>query len=440
MSITSIPTPQNIKISPRRRRISQYFQSAETASSLTLPELLQEAELELVDTTANTAVLMQERPTPIYSPFPMPGSWSRVNNPVLPFQQGRVDYAQWTIEDWQDLERCYKRLYKKRVRTSSLDKYVWTFDDSTEVIDNLCKLKRVSLGSLRDEWSRYVRVCDGWISANSPCSQTLRLRINTLHRKRKSNEESVDLPMIAASSRSPKRLKANDSSVVEYPATVPPAQKLKRLLSRGWRSVLQILEPPKRGESEESSNTAPTADSRIGDRVRQTLPGAFNPATPMTAKRIETPVRVPAAAATPQPSAMRQVTARRASVLARAKELNIAIQATQGEAVLPFQSQLTRSVSTPSTPRHVIPDASSRPIVSLPRRSLVSQEPSPSVKSMIKSFEKSFEEDESAHTGKTESPISHELRRLSSRRSVSGSSNLRKVLERSIGSANHDTL
>lgn len=96
---------------------------------------------------------------PVYSPFPMPGSWASINNGAgSPFQRGRIDCAQWTIEDWQELERCYKRLYKKRVRTSSVDKYVWTFEDGTEVIDNLCKLKRITKGELRDEWSRYVTI------------------------------------------------------------------------------------------------------------------------------------------------------------------------------------------------------------------------------------------------------------------------------------------
>lgn len=156
-----IATPENIKISPRRRRISQYFQSAEAASSLSLPELLQEAELELVDTTAqNVPMPAVKRSFPVYSPFPMPGSWSGINTGSgSPFRRGRIDCAQWTIADWQDLERCYKRLYKKRVRTSSANQYVWTFEDGTEVIDDLCKLKRITKAELRDEWSRYVRSC-----------------------------------------------------------------------------------------------------------------------------------------------------------------------------------------------------------------------------------------------------------------------------------------
>lgn len=158
----TLPLPENVKISPRRRRISQYFQSAETASSLSLPELLQEAELELVDTTAAnipTSSATKKGSTPLYSPFPMPGSWASINNGGgSPFQRGRIDCAQWTIEDWQDLERCYKRLYKKRLRTSSVNNYVWTFEDGTEVIDNLCKLKRITKDELRDEWSRYVGV------------------------------------------------------------------------------------------------------------------------------------------------------------------------------------------------------------------------------------------------------------------------------------------
>jgi hypothetical protein len=115
--------------------------------------------LELVDTTAQDVSITtaQKRSFPVYSPFPMPGSWAGVGNGASsPFQRGRINCASWTIEDWQDLERCYKRLYKKRVRTSSVDKYVWTFEDGTEVIDNLCKLKRITKAELRDEWSRYV--------------------------------------------------------------------------------------------------------------------------------------------------------------------------------------------------------------------------------------------------------------------------------------------
>ena len=152
-----MPTPENVKASPRRRRISQYFQSAETASTLTLPELLQEAELELVDNTAlelGATLSLATGAIPIYSPFPMPGSWSSINNPAASLLKGRINFNQWTIEDWQNLERCYKRIYKKKAKSDSQGKHMWNADDSIEVVHNLCKLKRIGMYELRDEWAR----------------------------------------------------------------------------------------------------------------------------------------------------------------------------------------------------------------------------------------------------------------------------------------------
>jgi hypothetical protein len=158
LSSVSLPTPENVKASPRRRRISQYFQSAETASSLTLPELLQEAELELVDNTAfdlrATLSSLTSGPAPVYSPFPMPGSWSSINPVMSGLSKGRINFGQWTIEDWQDLERCYKRIYKKKAKSDSHGKHMWNADDSTEVVNSLCKLKRIAVYELRDEWAR----------------------------------------------------------------------------------------------------------------------------------------------------------------------------------------------------------------------------------------------------------------------------------------------
>lgn len=247
---------------------------------------------------------------------------------------------------------------------------------------------------------------------------------------------------------------------------MPTSQKFKSLFSRGWKSVMKILEPVDRSAPTREPSTSSTdlTDTNtitvdLGLSVAshtETLPAvtptpkviarAPAPALNCTPQRAAPNVASPAPPLsdmrqiqTPQPSELRQVIARRASVLARAKQLNDAMQ---GQATPLVHSQLAQSSSTPLSGlrKNVIPDASSsRPIISLPRRSLVSQEASPSVKNMIQSFERSVDSDESPNSSKGESPVANELRRLSSRRSVSGKSSLREVLEKSMGGAKHDT-
>jgi hypothetical protein len=249
--------------------------------------------------------------------------------------------------------------------------------------------------------------------------------------------------------RSPKRLKANDLNVVEIPVPAVPAsssQRLKGLLSRGWRSVLQILEPSKSVDTtrvaEARSSTAPT---EMETAHRGTTAPIAKPHS-MASEResiTKTPVQsakvaTPAAPVNQHQTVMQEMTARRASVLARAKELENVLQRSTTESSA--RPQLNRSTSTTSSlvRRFATPDtSSSRPISSLPRRSLGSPQASPSVKNMIQSFERSFEKVETAHADKTDSPVSHELRRLSSRRSVSGKSSLREVLEAGMGGAKH---
>lgn len=252
--------------------------------------------------------------------------------------------------------------------------------------------------------------------------------------------------------------------------TMPTSHKFKSLFSRGWQSVMKILDPVDRSASTQqpsASSTDPTERHTV--TVDLGLPVASHPETlPAATPTPKVPGSAPAPAPgtalectpqraaldvtirapppsdmrqiqTPQPSELRQVIARRASVLARAKQLNDAVQ---GQATPLVQSQLARtsSASLSGFRKNLIPDASSsRPIISLPRRSLVSQESSPSVKNMIQSFERSFESDESPNSSKGESPVANELRRLSSRRSVSGKSSLREVLEKSMDGAKHDT-
>jgi hypothetical protein len=157
----SEPSKRNTRISPSKRRISQYFHSAEEASSLTLPELLQEAELELVDTSALDeqlpSVPTSQGSSTVYSPFPMPGSWSAIGrslNTPRYLQKGRINFSQWSIEDWKDLERCYKRVHKERLKTRDRNKESWGLEKSTEVVNRLCKLKGVLLADLREEWAR----------------------------------------------------------------------------------------------------------------------------------------------------------------------------------------------------------------------------------------------------------------------------------------------
>lgn len=283
------------------------------------------------------------------------------------------------------------------------------------------------------------------------CSETLLLRINTLHRKRKSATEDVaDSPVVSTTTtRSPKRLKANDLNAVEYPAPQAPvssSQRLKGLLSRGWRSVLQILEPSKTVETmqDTESRTKPPAHVEEDDR-ESTAPQSqalvaperesFAPIPVASAKIVNSVTQVGH-----QRVLTQEVTARRASVLARAKELEGVLQR-DATPVLP-RSQSHRSTSTTSSlaRRFATPDASSsRPILNMPRRRLGSPQASPSVKNMIQSFERSFEKDEAVDVGKTDSPVSQELRRLSSRRSVSGNSSLREVLEAGMGGAKHTT-
>ncbi|GHJ90231.1 hypothetical protein NliqN6_6633 [Naganishia liquefaciens] len=440
----SLPLPENVKASPRRRRISQFFQTAETASSLTPAELLQEAELELVDNTAlelGVTIPIDNGQIPMYSPFPMPGSWSSINNPPASLRKGRVNFGQWTIEDWQNLERCYKRIYKKKTKDDVKGKHMWNADDSTEVVHSLCKVKRIGIYELRDEWA----------------TETLLLRINTLHRKRKSASATVDDPLVfpTTTARSPKRLKANDLNVVECPEAAVPdssSRRLKSILSRGWRSVLQILEPARSaGAPKDPKLIIPSghAERDVQDSAAtesttpSSMPSDDHPQKSTQTSISTTPIAPRAVTSTvnqllrPDKSAM---SPRRASVLARAKELEGILQ--RDATPLPPRQQLQRSASSNSSVarRIVTADASSsRPILSLPRRSLGSSHGSPSVKSMIESFERSFEKDEYANSDKTDSPVSHELRRLSVRRSVSGKSSLREVLEASMGGAKHAT-
>ncbi|KAJ9107681.1 hypothetical protein QFC21_001141 [Naganishia friedmannii] len=445
------PSKRNSRISPSKRRISQYFHSAEEASSLTLPELMQEAELELVDTSALDEQLpksITQGLSTVYSPFPMPGSWSAIgrsinNGPHL--QRGRVDFSQWSIEDWKDLERCYKRVCKQKLTTRDRNKESWDLDNSTEVINRLCKLKGILAADLREEWA----------------SETLRLRINTLHRKRKAKDAAEQDQVITspAQSRSPKRQKASDSSFVARSANgtvVPTSKRFMHLLSRGWRSVLQFVEPPKTSYSVELNRRRPEAPvnditqskdvvtpamlqkSKIAlmnnEVINNNTPGATiqrdihvtypAPSTPLAIAR-------PAPLTGEQLSEARRSLKPRGSVLARAEILNSALKSTPAMPNLDFQ--LGRRTSSTSSHPRVIPDASSsRPIISLPRRSLISQEASPSVRNMIQSFEKSFEADESTSFEKDASPMIKELHRLSSRRSVSGRSRLRETLEQSI--------
>lgn len=221
------------------------------------------------------------------------------------------------------------------------------------------------------------------------------------------------------------------------------SQRLRGLLSRGWRSVLQILEPSKGVDQTPVAKVAssPAASERETEHRNTTAPAAKS--LPMASEResiAKIPVQ-PAKVMTPAPASQHQtvmhgMTARRASVLARAKELENVLQRSTTESVA--RPQLNRSTSTTSSlvRRFATPGASSsRPISSLPRRSLGSPQASPSVKNMIQSFERSFEKDETASANKTDSPVSHELRRLSSRRSVSGKSSLREVLEAGMGGA-----
>jgi hypothetical protein len=112
----------------------------------------------LVDNTAfdlrATLSSLTSGPAPVYSPFPMPGSWSSINPVMSGLSKGRINFGQWTIEDWQELERCYKRIYKKKAKSDSHGKHMWNADDSTEVVNSLCKLKRIAVYELRDEWAR----------------------------------------------------------------------------------------------------------------------------------------------------------------------------------------------------------------------------------------------------------------------------------------------
>jgi hypothetical protein len=247
--------------------------------------------------------------------------------------------------------------------------------------------------------------------------------------------------------RSPKRLKANDLNVVEIPVPAVPAsssQRLKGLLSRGWRSVLQILEPTKSAETTQVANSSTAPTERETEHQPTTAPIAKPHSMASERESItKTPVQsakvaTPAAPVNQHQTVMQEMTARRASVLARAKELENVLQRSTTESSA--RPQLNRSTSTTSSlvRRFATPDtSSSRPISSLPRRSLGSPQASPSVKNMIQSFERSFEKVETAHADKTDSPVSHELRRLSSRRSVSGKSSLREVLEAGMGGAKH---
>lgn len=230
---------------------------------------------------------------------------------------------------------------------------------------------------------------------------------------------------------------------------VSSSQRLKGLLSRGWRSVLQILEPAKNAESEQSSETNRSAPSAHAERAhRDSAPGetalinvqvqASAHASIARTLSASASVATSTMASLQRPDTPETASSRRASVLARAKELEDILQRDVTPS-LPRQ-QLQRSTSTTSSlaRRFATPDASSyRPILSLPRRSLGSSQGSPSVKSMIQSLERSLERDESTNPDKTESPVSHELRRLSSRRSVSGKSSLREVLEASMGGTKH---
>ncbi|KAJ9108554.1 hypothetical protein QFC19_002270 [Naganishia cerealis] len=456
----SASSTRNVMVSPAKRRISQYFHTAEEASSLTLPELLQEAELELVDTSAAIdAALPESLPqisSTVYSPFPMPGSWSAINSSLhnaQRLQKGRVDFSQWEIKDWKDLERSYKRIYKQKVKTGGRDRDSWNFQDSTEVINHLCKSRRIAPVNLCEEWT----------------SETLRLRINTLHRKRKAKDTLVsDLAITGTTlSRSPKRQKANGGSFVERPAQEASTSTSKRfihLISRGWRSVLQLVDAQEKPDSAELNQRQRKASHSDADRLQDTstttqFPESRN-AIPSeqvadrsevnaerdpsqvqaTLERPSTPLQTiePAPVIKNQPTELQLANRPRGSVLARAEILNSALKGTP--AVPSIDLQPSRSSSVSSNRPRVIPDASSfRPMISLSRRSLISQAQSPSVRNIIQSFEKSFEADESTSFERDGSPIVHELHRLSSRRSVSGRASLRETLERSIrGGAKSD--
>ncbi|KAJ9115918.1 hypothetical protein QFC22_005061 [Naganishia vaughanmartiniae] len=448
------PSKINSRISPSKRRISQYFHSAEEASSLTLPQLLQEAELELVDTSAlNEQVpsrLVTQGLSTVYSPFPMPGSWSaigrNINNARHP-QKGRVDFSQWSIEDWKDLERCYKRVYKQKLTSRDRNKESWDLGNSAEVIDRLCKLKGMVAADLRGEWA----------------SETIRLRINTLHRKRKA-ENGLESDLVntgSAQSRSPKRQKASDSSFVERSANgaaVPTSKRFMHLLSRGWRSVLQLVEPSKMPQSAErmlpqhqaSANNieqpedlvTPSMLQEATTRVTNEMTDGLYKSRETTQRGVHvthpapsTPLDIarPASLTGEQLSEARRALKPQRSVLARAELLNSALKSTPTMPSIDFQPRRRTSSTSSHRPKVIADASSSRPMISLPRRSLISQEASPSVRNMIQSFEKSFEADESRSFDKDASPIVQELHRLSSRRSVSGRSSLREALERSIG-------
>lgn len=242
-------------------------------------------------------------------------------------------------------------------------------------------------------------------------------------------------------------------------AVVPTSKRFMHLLSRGWRSVLQLVEPPKTAHSAEPNpcqHEAPVNSSKQPQDVaspalqesttaavttepmrKDTRSVTIQRAVHVTYPALSTPLDIarPAPLTNQQLSEARRSLKPRGSVLARAELLNSALKSTPTTPGIDFQP-MTRTSSTSSHRPRVIPDASSsRPVLSLPRRSLISQEASPSVRNMIQSFEKSFEADESTSFERDASPIVKELHRLSSRRSVSERSSLRETLERSIGGA-----
>lgn len=130
------------------RRASRLSRSNGDMSHISLPEMLHEAELELVDDRDDRSSRMDsEAPTEIIHATPhVPGFF-----PKTPMRF-KIDFEDWSVSDWRDLERSYRRV-RRRVETQSGNLADSTIPVSTDqVIGHFLQKKGLAEEDLMGQW------------------------------------------------------------------------------------------------------------------------------------------------------------------------------------------------------------------------------------------------------------------------------------------------
>lgn len=231
----------------QRRRSSRYFGSVTDTSAITLPELLHEAELELLDGRSSrmTSPALTEM---TQATVQLPGFY-----PATP-QRPQINFEIWSVADWRELDRCYRRIQRRADAKGKMREGETCKISPDEVISHFLRRKQLGEEELFGQWQKHI----------------LELRVEALERK--FQNRNVQKPSNQAEPSAVDKLREPNLKLpAAHPATPSSSNSNKTREVSDPRSLLRSVLQGISGTTSTAADATPKATSRFATSIPASL-------------------------------------------------------------------------------------------------------------------------------------------------------------------------